>query len=238
MIMRRSGLERTLGSTDFPMRRIFACDIYFHTPRDSTTTRTQRVTGSGRSGRALRHGSIRFEPEELIGFVQDRKPLFPVGEGFRYTDAGYLVLGRLIEAASGQSYYPLLLERIVESNGLDDVVLQDKSILRGITPGYTVGARNLRKDGSMKFDPSSEWTGGGLPMNPTILVRFLRALADGQIVGEESLSQMLNSGWRDSATPDEYYGFGLFVYDQGASFGHGGLWPGYRTHVVHYVSSK
>ena len=32
-----------------------------------------------------------------------KKPLFPVGEGYAYTDAGYLVLGRLIEAATGDS---------------------------------------------------------------------------------------------------------------------------------------
>ena len=51
--------------------------------------------------RILRIGSNKFEPEELIDCVLDRDPLFPAGEGFYYTDAGYLVLGRLIEAASG-----------------------------------------------------------------------------------------------------------------------------------------
>ena len=63
--------------------------------------------------RALRRGSIQFEPEELIGFVLDGEPPFPVGEGYRYTDAGYLVLGRLIEAASGRTYYDLLEKRIL-----------------------------------------------------------------------------------------------------------------------------
>lgn len=48
---------------------------------------------------------------------------------------------------------------------------------------------------------------------------------------------MLESGWRDPANPGWHYGFGLFVYDQGARFGHGGLWPGYRTQVSHNTQS-
>lgn len=183
--------------------------------------------------RAIRRGG-RFEPEELIGFI-GRKPRYPAGGGYAYTDAGYLVLGRVIEAAAGRAYYDLLRERILEPHGLDGIGLQDRSVLPDITPGYTMGARNLRDDGTMKFDPSSEWTGGGLTTNPTMLVEFYGALAEGRIVQPATLAAMLESGWRDPRTPDRHYGFGLFVYDGGASFGHGGLWPGYRTHVRHYA---
>ncbi len=185
--------------------------------------------------RAIRRGG-RFEPEELIGFI-DRKQLYPVGRGYAYTDAGYLVLGKVIEAATGRAYYDLLRERILEPHGLDEIGLQDRSVLPDIAPGYTMGARNLREDGTMKFDPSSEWTGGGLTTNPTMLVRFYGALAEGRIVQPASLAEMLAGGWPDPATPDRHYGFGLFVHDGGASFGHGGMWPGYRTHVRHYAES-
>ena len=44
---------------------------------------------------------------------------------------------------------------------------------------------------------------------------------------------MLHSGWRDPSRPGVRYGLGIFVEPGGASFGHGGLWPGYRTHVAH-----
>ena len=186
--------------------------------------------------RAVRHGTIRFEIDELIGFV-DRDPLFPAGEGYAYTDAGYLVLGRVIEAASGREYFDLLDERILAPQGLDEVQPQDRSIIPDVTPGYMAGARNLRDDGSMKIDPSSEWTGGGLVTNPAMLAQFYGALAEGRVVRPESLETMLSAGWRDSSTPDWHYGLGLFVYDGGARFGHGGLWPGYRTQVMHDVSS-
>ena len=188
-------------------------------------------------GRVLRHGSAFFEPEELIRFTLGRKPLFPAGEGFAYTDIGYLVLGRVIEAASGSSYYELLGERILIPLRLDQIRPADQSALPNITPGYTGGARNLKKDGRMKLDPRSEWTGGGLVTNPTMLVQFYGALASGQVVSSKSLTLMLESGYRDPTEPDLHYGFGVFVHGPSRSFGHGGLWSGYRTHVAHFLDT-
>ena len=141
------------------------------------------------------------------------------------------MLGKVIETATGRRYYDLLAERILEPLGLDQVRPQDRSVLPDIAPGYTFGARNLREDGSMKIDPSFEWTGGGLVTTPTMLVRFYAALAQGDVVADESFAAMLEGGWRDPANRSERYGFGLFI--DGTRFSHGGLWPGYRTHVVH-----
>ncbi len=183
--------------------------------------------------RVIRHGSARYEPEELIGFVLNKKPLFAPGEGFHYTDAGYLALGLIIESATNRDYYELLAERVLEPLGLSQVRPQTQSALPNIATGYMGGARNLKKDGRMKFDPTSEWTGGGLVTTPTMLVEFFAALAEGRVVQNDSLQLMLNSGWRPSTVTETRYGFGVFVYDYGRSFGHGGLWPGYRTRVEH-----
>lgn len=191
----------------------------------------------GMTGRVIRQGSAYFEPEELIRFA-GKKPKFPAGEGYAYTDVGYLVLGRLLEAATGATYYDLVNQRILEPQGLDQIRPQNQSVLVNITPGYQGGASNLKKDGRMKLDPRTEWTGGGLVTNPTMLVQFYAALAEGRVVEPESLTLMLESGWRNPKPKRGYhYGFGLFVDDDGAWFGHGGKWVGYRTFVRHYLRS-
>ncbi len=187
--------------------------------------------------RVLRHGSARYEPEELIRFVHGRKPLFPAGKGYNYTDAGYLVLGRLIEAASGRAYYDLLTERILRPQRLLRVRPAAQSVLTDISTGYMGGGRNLKKDGRMKFDPSSEWTGGGLITTPEMLVRFFGALAEGEIVKPQTFTAMLEDGWQDPDQPEWHYGFGLFVNHRKNLIFHGGLWPGYRSRVAYYRSS-
>lgn len=187
-------------------------------------------------GRVIRHGSAYFEPEELIEYAK-KKALFPAGEGYAYTDVGYLVLGRVIEAATGATYYDLLRDRILVPQGLNQIRPQDQSVLPNIAHGYQRGVSNLKKDGRMKLDPRSEWTGGGLVTNPTMLVQFIAALAEGRIVQPESLTQMLESGWHDPIGPGFHYGFGLFVDDNGEWFGHEGMWVGYRSQVTYIVST-
>ena len=91
----------------------------------------------------------------------------------------------------------------------------------------------MKADGRMKFDPSSEWTGGGLSTNPTMLVRFFAALAEGRVVSPESFQTMVAAGWQNPDTPRIKYGYGLFVYETGRQYGHAGMWPGYRTNVVY-----
>ncbi len=188
--------------------------------------------------RALRTGSVHFEVDELIGYVLDREPAFPAGGGYRYTDAGYLVLGRLLEAATGRAYFDLLRARILEPHHLSQIRPADRPVIPDVAVGYARGARNLREDGRMKLDPRSEWTGGGLVTNPTMLVEFFAALAEGRIVTQPSLQQMLEAGWRGPEAELWRYGYGLFIYDGGESFGHAGMWPGYRTLVIHHVPTE
>ena len=188
--------------------------------------------------RAIRRGGITFTREELIELVSNREPLFPAGTGYAYTDSGYIVLGMLIETAAGRPYYELVNKRILQPQKLDQVRPQDASVLSDITPGYSRGARNLRKDGTMKFDPTIEWTGGGLVTNPTMLVRFYNALAQGEVTSPESFKIMKTSGWQNPDTPDRHYGFGLFVTHHAQVVEHGGLWPGYRSHVRHYLDDQ
>lgn len=187
--------------------------------------------------RTLRRGSNEFTPEELIDCVVNKRPLFPVGQGYYYTDAGYLILGRLIESVSGRNYYELLQEKILDPLELDQISPQDREVLPNITPGYASGARTLREDGSSKYNPTTEWTGGGLVTNPTMLVEFYGALVDGELISRESLDQMLEGEWQNPEDDSFHYGYGFFVYPNSDSFGHGGMWPGYRTQVLHDENS-
>ena len=187
--------------------------------------------------RVIRHGSAKFSPEELIQLVQHKKPRFDPGRGFGYTDAGYIILGRVIESATGESYYDLLNERILKAHNLTKIHAQDESIMKNVAMGYMANTPVINKEGQMKLDPSSEWTGGGLITNPTMLVEFYGKLVDGEMIERELFQKMISGGWKNPDTPNFHYGYGLFVYKDGESFGHGGLWPGYRTHVAHFSES-
>ena len=192
--------------------------------------------------RRVRRGSAYFSPEELIGFTLDTRPLFAAGQGFAYSDTGYLVLGRLLERAADDAYYALLSRKILLPHKLTNVQVVDVSNPPGVPNGYQDGgifglAGVLDKRGRMKLDPASEWTGGGLNTTPAMLTRFYSLLAAGKIVQPGTFRSMLAGGYRDSQSPSVFYGYGLFVDEDEDTIMHGGRWPGYRSRVVHYLAT-
>ena len=46
---------------------------------------------------------VELTPREVVGLFQDQPRAFPPGEGWEYSDAGYILLGLLIEQVSGMS---------------------------------------------------------------------------------------------------------------------------------------
>src|SRR5262249_50103909 len=60
----------------------------------------------------------RFTPKEIVGVASSRPVDFAPGEKFHYSNTGYYLLARALEAASGKSYGDLLRERLVGALGL------------------------------------------------------------------------------------------------------------------------
>lgn len=191
-------------------------------------------------------GSI--DPRDLINFILDRDPLFTAGDGFHYSDTNYIILGMIIEAASGSSYYEVLRERFLEPLHLDHTSALDHRKIPGIVQGYAVAGQALFGlppevvvDGELVFDPLIEWTGGGLISTSEDLVRWAMALFTGEEVTSQSLHEMLNSiavpAYHPSVSGQAYgYGLGMYIArtEHGTAYRHGGFFPGYNSFLAYY----
>jgi len=107
--------------------------------------------------------------ERWIGLVLDREPLFAPGEGFAYSDTGYLLAGLVIEAGAGRSLDELVLERFVAPLGLTSTRPSDRRDLPGLACGHVAAddpfglpRRTLDARGMMVWDPAIEGAAGGL----------------------------------------------------------------------------
>src|SRR5262249_19125105 len=131
-----------------------------------------------------------FKPVELVKFILKRKPLFPAGQGFKYTDTGYILLGLIIERAGGATYYHQVRKRFLEPVKLKLTEPADHRAIANLAAGY-LSARNLfglpakiTADGKLRYNPATEWTGGGLVSNPQDLVRWAKSLYEGRALGK------------------------------------------------------
>ena len=187
--------------------------------------------------------SLYLSPREQIRFVSKKGLLFTPGEGYSYTDSGYLALGLVIEAVAGQPFEAMLTDRVLRPFGLDEARPARRDLDR-VASGFAssslmrligLGGHSMRSDGTMKLDPRVEWTGGGLTTTPRALVDFYHALANGEIVKPATFQTMRDAGYRPPEST-AHYGFGMNV---GAdSYGHSGWFPGYRTAVRHFFEDN
>jgi D-alanyl-D-alanine carboxypeptidase len=189
-----------------------------------------------------------IDPRDMVRFVLDREPLFPAGDGFHYTDTGYILVGMIIEKMSGSTYYEELSRRLLVPLKFEMTSPLNRRDLDGLSQGYAPESQQLFGlpyevvvDGALVFDPSLEWTGGGLVTSSHDLVRWATALFEGKAIPKQYLDEMLNS----VAVPEHFdddpgqtYGYGLGVSiahtEFGVAYRHGGFFPGYNSLLAYF----
>ncbi|MBW2631608.1 MAG: beta-lactamase family protein [Deltaproteobacteria bacterium] len=198
------------------------------------------------ASRKWRENDNPFPPESLIWFILDLPPLFEVGTGWAYTDTGYILIGLVIEKATGRSYYDEIKERFLTPLGLTLTTPADRRFLPGLAAGYmaadnTFGfpRKTTTADGTMVWHPGLEWTGGGLVSNSRDLALWGMALFGGNAMSDSYLDELLNSVPISPDTPDIQYGAGVGIYRTGPFgpvYGHGGWIPGYSSSLRYYLN--
>ncbi len=185
-----------------------------------------------------------FTPEELVGFVLDRPPLFEAGKAWSYTDTGYILMGLVIEAATGRTYYEEIKERFLTPLDLTLTAPSDRRMLSGLAAGY-MGIENafgfprktIQADGMMVWHPGFEWTGGGLVSNSRDLAKWGASLFGGNAMPGNYLAELLRAVPISPDDSNVYYGAGVGIYKSGSFgpvYGHGGWIPGYSSSLRYY----
>jgi CubicO group peptidase (beta-lactamase class C family) len=76
--------------------------------------------------------------QDFVPFFVDKPLEFEPGKGRRYSNAGFVVLGLIIEKVSGKSYYDFVRDRVYAPLGMNDSgSWQVDEIAQGRSTGYT-----------------------------------------------------------------------------------------------------
>ena len=147
--------------------------------------------------------------EQLVARVAGRPLDFAPGSRWAYSNTGYLLLGRVIETVSGESYETYVRRHLLEPLGMADThTVADEDHLADMARGYRhVGGRLER---APAIDASWAGAAGFLVAPMPDLARWDAGLRAGKVVSPDSYRQMttpfvLTTGERAD------YGLGLFV---------------------------
>src|SRR5438552_7783559 len=152
------------------------------------------------------------KPEHEIMAFQARPLLFQPGTGWRYSSPGYVLLGRIIERASGEAYATFLTDHILGPANLDETFVGNANrrprVARGYIDGQPVDSFDLDIVGIGAGDVSS---------TAMDLARWIRALASGHVLNEASRRSMfarqapVGGARTSSLVSDIHYGYGVFI---------------------------
>lgn len=186
-----------------------------------------------------------ISPERIVGFVDGLDPSFEAGAAWGYSDTGYILLGLLIEEVTGQPYYSVIEARFLGPLGLAETFASDRRDLPGLAIGYVtpdnpfgLPARTADAEGHLLWNPSVEWTGGGLASTSRDLARWGHALFGGTALTEPYLAGLLDGVPVSPESADVLYGAGVAIYANtplGPVYGHGGWIPAYVSSLRHYA---
>lgn len=110
-----------------------------------------------------------WTPSDLVYFVLDDEPLFSAGSSFAYADTNYILMGMIIEKVTGQQFYDLAHQRVLQPLGLGSFTPTNTRQIPNMSQGYydpdseyALGFKSpFLKDGETQNNMQWEWTGGG-----------------------------------------------------------------------------
>ncbi|MDQ1013692.1 serine hydrolase domain-containing protein [Streptomyces afghaniensis] len=188
---------------------------------------------------AKEYHEVRFHPltpEQLVERAMRHRPDFRPGKGWSYSNVGYVLLGTVIEKATGRTWHDQVRDRLLKPLGLRHTYY----------PGASAALREPHAHGYQRFatepklvdvtlyqDPNAS---AGLIGTTADLNRFFRDLLGGKVLRPAQLKEMKRTGPLNDEFqlpyPGARYGLGLMknrLPCGGWSWGHGGDEIGYMS---------
>lgn len=172
--------------------------------------------------------------EQLAVAMSLGPPLFAPSSGWCYSDAGYLLLGEIVERRTGEALGPAF-RRLLQLESLRLASTYQESV-EPVPAGAGPRARQELLPGvdDAMIDASTDlWGAGGLVSDARDLALFVRALVDGRILEPGARQFMLRVGAEVAdATPQAGYARGIQrVQVAGtACWGHDGFSGAFMLH--------
>jgi CubicO group peptidase (beta-lactamase class C family) len=173
--------------------------------------------------------------DDWMGLVKDDTLRFEPGTRWSYSNTGMLVLGKVIEVASGQDYFDYVRERIAKPAGMinTDAYELDR-VNRNLAVGYQAEQtpRGVEYRNNIFMHVIRGGPAGGGYSTVEDLTRFAVALKEGRLVSAESM-RLLTTPKPELSSPE--YGFGFGIQAGGRIVGHSGGFPGINSQLDIYV---
>lgn len=183
-----------------------------------------------------------YTPTEMLGMFADSVLDFTPGERFSYSNSGYILLGAIIEKATGKSYEAVLQEKIfdplkMKNSGYD----HHNTILKKRASGYEM--KGSTPENAPYIDMSTPYAAGSLYSTVEDLYLWDQALYTEKLLPKKYRDMLFG---KYIAGFGQHYGYGWSVgkmpvgntKDSTEIIGHGGGINGFNTLITRMPQEK
>ena len=177
-------------------------------------------------------------PATLVSYVYGEPMLFAPGAKYHYSNTDNILVGLMVQAASGQSYESELQAKVAGPLGLTQTTLPSDSFMpQPYVHGYDISNPKQPEDVSELFAAGWTWASGGVVATPRDANAFIRGYLGGQLfdAATRKAQMTFRPGKSEPTGPGtNSAGLGIFRYQTkcGTFYGHTGNTPGYTQFVA------
>lgn len=182
-----------------------------------------------------RAGKERFrEPKDFLPLFADKALAFQPGTDFRYSNAGFLVLGLVIEKVSGQSYCEFVQRHVFQPAAMQDSgFFEADEPTKHLAVGYLPNkARPGQWQTNTFLHVVKGGPAGGGYATAADLDRFVRALVGGKLLDARHTKLALTP-----QPPGQGESYGVMRIKDRTILGHSGGFPGIGASVNHCLET-
>ena len=170
--------------------------------------------------------------EELVDVFAGKPMDFAPGDKWNYNNSGYVLLGAIIEAVSGQSYEDFIAENITLPLGLDDTYYGGPKLIPNRASGYTLDDDDNIVNAAF-LSMTQPHAAGSLLSTTGDLAKWHKALTGGEFIHDGSYSRMTTPiELNDGETFPYGYGLGLGTLRGREMISHGGGINGFTCYSL------
>ncbi|MEW6410939.1 MAG: serine hydrolase [Candidatus Zixiibacteriota bacterium] len=170
-------------------------------------------------------------PSDFIPMFQDSKMRSGPGERFKYNDAGFILLGLVVEKQSGMSFREYVMQHIFDVSGMKD---SGYFYMDRLPERTAYGYIENKEDGSWKTNffavPIVGGPDGGAYTTASDMTRFWAALRENRLLSADTTQVLITPQIvAEDEGADMHYGYGVWmtvVDGEVLSYNVGGWDPG------------
>lgn len=176
----------------------------------------------------------------LVGEIAKRQPDFAPGSDQAYSNAGYILLGAIIEKVTGEPWHAAIHEQLLAPLGLTHTGYGIAStVIPGRVAGYTTDTPDHLVRNAPYISMTTPASAGALVSTVDDLRLWMRALTRGRVISDASYRQMITPVTPPGVTPSHPYGLGMYIWKvRGETMiGHTGQINGFAA-ILAYLPSR